>query len=109
VAVILPNCALTVTQRAHPWVRDARGTPVPTTDDATTTSGPFPGAASEEPDATWALRLDPRSWPVRAGDQITDGTRVWVAYGLPKLHEVPGAPAVDHVAVTATLEPPQVP
>lgn len=107
-AVILPNCALTVTKRAHPWVRDARGTPVPSADDTTTSSGPYPGAAEEQPDQTWALRVDPRCHPVRAGDTITDGTRTWVATGFPHLNAVPGVPDVDFIACSATLEPPQV-
>jgi hypothetical protein len=122
-AVILANCDLTVNKRAHPFKRDARGYPVPTGGhggnileqwlaqadaDEITIFGPSPGNATEQADETWVLRVDPASWPIRAGDQITDGTRVWIATGAPNLVAVPEFDDVDFVNVTATLEPPRV-
>lgn len=108
-AVVLSNCQLQVEAREHPEERDARGTPVPSDTDTITVRGPFPGSALQQPDGSWSLRLDPQCWPVRAGDKVTDGTRVWFANPDPRLHQVPGIPDVDYVQVAATLDPPLVP
>lgn len=107
-AVLLPDRDLTVTRRGHPWRRDARGLPLPSDADAQTPYGPTPGAAREQPDGSWTLRVDPGAWPVNQGDRISDGTRVWVVT-LARLNSVPGHPDVDFIAVTATLDPPKVP
>lgn len=111
-AVILPNCALGLIVRAHPYARDARGVPMPADDDSdTTVRGPEPGSAREMPDGSWSLKLDPGLWPVRAGDRITDetNTRTWVAAPDPKLHANVAAGDLDYVEVAATLDPPRVP
>lgn len=109
-AVVLADRALTVVVRSHPWERDARGVPMPTGNDTLTTRGPWPGAAEENADQTWVLRVDPRAWPVRAGDTITDDQgHTFVVYGEPKLHQIPGFPAVDYIETQATLNPPEVP
>lgn len=109
-AVVLADRVLTVTVRSHPWTRDAMGTPVPTVADVLDVRGPWPGAAQENPDLSWSLRVDARAWPVRAGDQISDDQgHVWVASGSPKLHMVPGVPDVDFIEVQGTLDPPKVP
>lgn len=107
-AVVLADRALTVTVRAHPWQRDSRGVPVPLPTDAQETRGPWPGAAKEQADGTWTLRVDPRAWPMRPGDKITDGVGTWVTTTA-RLHQLPGFSSVDYIAVTATLEPPKVP
>lgn len=109
--VVLSNCELAVHAREHPFERDERGYPVPSPSDAVTVRGPFPGAAKEQPDRSFKLRLDERCWPVRGGDLITDGERTWYAayQPEPRLHEVPGIPDVDYVEVVATLDPPRVP
>ena len=104
-AVLLPNCALSAIVRAHPLKRDARGRAIPTAQDETTTRGPFPGYAVEQPDQTWMLRADMGLWPLEAGDTITDGTRVWAVITA-QATQVAAAPDVDSVKITATLEPP---
>lgn len=106
--VVLANCDLTALVRAHPYLRDARGTPIPDPNATTTERGPRPGSALEQADRTWKLRLDMDLWPVRAGDKITDGVRVWVINADPIPHQIPGVPDVDYVAATATLDPPKV-
>lgn len=107
-SVLLPDRVLTVEVRAHPWVRDAHGTPVP--GGPVTVHGPHPGAAQELPDLTWELRVDAECWPMRAGDKITDDAGlVWVVVGSPVLHRLPGYPYADYVAVKGTLDPPRVP
>lgn len=107
-AVILSNCDLAVVARAHPAARDEHGVPV-LSDAGAVTRGPFPGAAKEQVDqGTWGLRLDPRCWPVRPGDTVTDGSRSWTVQTALQ-SDIPGYDAVDYVAVTAVLEPPEVP
>lgn len=108
-AVVLPDRDLTVAVSAHPWPRDARGMPMPPKEEDREVRGPYPGAAQENPDNTWSLRVDDRCWPMRAGDTITDGDKVWVATGTPKLHMLPGGSGVDFIECQATLEPPRVP
>lgn len=108
-AVLLPNCELTALVLPHPWPRDARGVPKPPSPDDAEARGPFPGAAAENPDGSWVLRVDIRCAPLRAGDRLTDGERTWVVSGAPAEHRVPGVPDVDHIGVTATLDPPKVP
>lgn len=80
---------------------------MPTDTDGQESHGPTPGAAREQPDGSWTLRVDPAAWPVNQGDRITDGTRVWVVT-LARTHNVPGHPDADFVSVTASLEPPKV-
>ncbi|WP_431959444.1 hypothetical protein [Actinacidiphila sp. bgisy160] len=108
-AVLLPNRSLSV-QRAgtHPWDRDAYGQPVPP-DPATVTApaGPaLPGAATEQPDGSWTLRLDPSQWPVRPGDRITDGTLTWVLSGA-WLRAVPVDSGADYIQANGVLDPPK--
>lgn len=112
-AVLLPDRLLGVVPALpRPWKRDAHGTPVPPA--LTVLAEPavpprmYPGAASDQGEGTWSLRLDPQLWPVKAGDRISDGTLVWVATATRHV-AVPGHAAVDHVQVTATLDPPEVP
>jgi hypothetical protein len=109
VAVLLPDRDLTVYVLDHPWGRDAHGVPVPPPPDARPAArGTWPGAAIEQSDGTWTLRVDPAAWRVRPGDVIGDGTRTWtVVTALQKT--VPGHGAADYIAVTATLNPPEVP
>ncbi|MDV6291270.1 hypothetical protein R2F25_38310 [Streptomyces sp. UP1A-1] len=71
--------------------------------------GTWPGSVLEQPDESWSIRLDPRAWPVREGDTITDETgRSWTLTST-RNHAVPGCPDVDYVQATATLNPPEVP
>lgn len=108
--VVLANAQLRVEARSHDFVRDARGAPVASDADTITTRGPFPGAVKEQPDGTYTIRLDPRCWPVRAGDAIvaSDG-RIWYAAPDPRKQEVPGVPDVDYVQLVGTIDPPRVP
>ena len=108
-AVLLADRSLTVRAKTHPWARDARGVPMPAAEPVVEERGPHPGAAVEQADLSWALRLDPAVWPLRAGDEVTDGTLTWVVAGEPKLHQVPGVTAVDHIEATGQLDPPRVP
>lgn len=107
-AVLLPNCTLTAHARSHAWTRDDWGTPAPSPADTITTTGPYPGHAIEAPDGSWELRMDTRHGELRQGDEVTDGTRTWVVAAQPSLHLIPGHPAVDHLAVVGTLNPPRV-
>ncbi|MFE1270638.1 hypothetical protein [Streptomyces sp. NPDC058758] len=108
-AVLLPDRDLTAYVLPHPWARDAHGTPVPPPPGTPPTpSGTWPGAAVEQIDGSWTLRVDPRAWPLRAGDVLGDGTRTWtVTTAL--LKKVPGYGAADYIAVVATLNPPETP
>lgn len=105
--VLLPTCALTVRVLPHPEVRDAMGAPVAPADTADV-RGPWPGAAHEQQDGTFTLRVDPRAWRINPGDRITDGLRTWVV-STALLASVPDVPDVDYIAVTASLEPPRAP
>jgi len=108
-AVILANQQLTLLPRAHSFARDAHGQPVAPA--ATGPArGPYPGSALQgfNPEADWSLRLDPRMAPVEPADEVTDGTRTWVVVTR-KYNAIAGYPDVDYIAVTATLNPPQVP
>lgn len=105
-AVLLADRELTITRFDHKFGRDEMGTPV--RDTGWTTAGPFPGAAREQPDGTWRLRIDSAAWMLRADDEISDGTHTWVVVSA-TLVSVPGHPDVDHIAITATLNPPDVP
>lgn len=109
-AVVLPNATLTVYVLAHPWVRDANGVPVPPNpNQRPAPRGSWPGSVIEQPDGSWTVRLDPRAWPVRDGDTITDETaRTWTLTST-RNHKVPGCSDVDYVQATATLNPPEVP
>ncbi len=107
-AVVLSDRQLTAYVLTHPWVRDSHGVPVPPPPDSRPAArGTWPGAALEQSDGTWTLRADPAAWPLREGDVLGDGTRTWtVATAL--LKRVPGCGAADYIAVTATLNPPEV-
>ncbi|MFD7334927.1 hypothetical protein ACFV98_02840 [Streptomyces violascens] len=109
-AVVLPNRHLTLHVLEHPWARDANGVPVPP--DPTRRPEPrgtWPGAAQEQPDGTWSLRLDPAAWPIKPGDTVSDDTGMSWTVTTARSHRVPGCPAVDYVQVTATRNPPEVP
>jgi hypothetical protein len=109
-AVVLPNATLTAYVLHHPWERDANGVPVPPNPNVKgAPRGPWPGSVLEQPDGTWTVRLDPRVWPVKEGDTISDDTgRTWTLTST-RHHQVPGCPDVDYVQATATLNPPEVP
>jgi len=110
VAVILANTELSVSAHAHPYARDAHGDPIVDPDAAPTVRGPYPGAVSQPEgpaDGPWNLRLDPRLWPVAAGDRVTaaDG-RVFVLRPDPKLEQLPGYDDIDFIHATGDLDPP---
>lgn len=108
-AVVLADRTVTVIKRAHPEQRDARGTPLPTAQDALTTVGPLPAAAARQPDMSWKLRIDPRAWPMRKGDQITDDQgNTWYAREEPEYHPNPISSAADCIQVVGMLDPPLV-
>jgi hypothetical protein len=108
-AVLLPNRHLTAYVMAHPWGRDAHGVPVPPPPDARPRPRePRPGAATEQVDGSWTLRVDPADWPLKAGDVLSDGTLTWTVVTA-LLKSVPGHSAADYIAVVATLNPPEVP
>lgn len=108
-AVLLPDRDLTVYVLDHPWVRDAHGVPVPPAPDARPSPrGTWPGAATEQADGSWTLRVAPEAWRLRAGDVVGDGTRMWTVVTA-LLKKVPGYGVADYIAVTATLNPPEVP
>ena len=109
-AVLLTNRMLTLRALEHPWTRDANGTPVPP-DPANPPAarGTWPGAATEQPDGSWSLRMDPAAWPMQAGDVVTDDTGLSWTVATARNHQVPGVPDVDYVQISATLNPPKVP
>lgn len=111
-AVVLSNAQLTVTVRAHPAARDAHGMPVPAAGPPEQ-RGPYPGAVTPPQGPTsnvWSLRVDPRCWPIREDDTITDNQgRTFSVRPDPRLITVPGHPDVDYISVSADLDPPQVP
>ena len=91
----------------HPYARDTHGTPIP--GDPSPARGPYAGAVREREDGgLWSIRLDPLLDPVVAGATVTDGTRSWRVLDA-RLIEVPGYSAVDYIAVTGELDPPEVP
>lgn len=105
-AVLIPNADLTARVRRRPSLRDAHGQIVPSPFVAF--RGPWPCGVKDRPDTGgWSLRLDPRMWPLEAGDEVTDGVRVWVLTGEPQLHTVPGVDAVDYIQARGTLNPPE--
>lgn len=108
-AVLLADRELTAHVTTHPWARDAHGTPVPP-NPATPREerGPYPGAATEQPDASWTLRADTRMWRLLPGDTLTDGTLSWVVTTA-LLRKVTDYPNADYIQITAALEPPRVP
>ncbi|MFD7763564.1 hypothetical protein [Streptomyces microflavus] len=108
-AVLLPDRNLTAYVLEHPWGRDAHGVPVPPPPDARPAPrGTWPGAAAEQADGSWTLRADPAAWPLEPGDVLADGTRTWTIVTA-LLKQVPGHGAADYIAVTATLNPPEIP
>ncbi|MFE7072561.1 hypothetical protein ACFU96_21020 [Streptomyces sp. NPDC057620] len=108
-AVVLPNAKLTVYVLAHPWVRDANGVPVPPNPgQKPAPRGTWPGSVIEQDDGSWSVRLDPKSWPVKEGDTVSDETgRSWTL-SSPRNHAVPGCSDVDYVQASGTLNPPEV-
>ncbi|WP_367041392.1 hypothetical protein [Streptomyces sp. Je 1-332] len=109
-AVVLPNRLLTLYALTHPWARDANGVPVPPDPNRRPEPrGAWPGSALELPDDTWSLRLDPAAWPVEPGDVVGVETGMTWTVTAARHHQVPGCPAVDHVQVAATRNPPEVP
>ncbi|NEA53592.1 hypothetical protein G3I60_05325 [Streptomyces sp. SID13666] len=107
-AVLLADRLLSVRVLPHPWTRDANGTPVPP-NPATPPQirGTWPGAATEQPDGSWSLRLNPAAWPVREGDTVTDDAGLSWTVTAARNQRVPGCTAADYVQVTATLNPPK--
>ena len=108
-AVVLPDRALTVTVFTHPQVRDARGKPMPSDSDGSVVRGPYPGSAEHAGGNVWNLCLDPRCWPIRTGDLVSDGANTWVVAPEPLLKQIPGHSDIDFVRASATLDPPQTP
>ncbi|MER7937936.1 MULTISPECIES: hypothetical protein [unclassified Streptomyces] len=107
-AVVLPDRQITAYVLAHPWGRDAHGRAVPPPPDAKPAPrGTWPGAAIEQPDKSWTLRVDPGAWKLREGDVLGDGEHMWTVMTA-VLKTVPGYPATDYIAVTAALNPPEV-
>ncbi len=107
-AVLLPNVELRIAKRPHPAPRDDRGQIVQGPLGAPT--GPYPCGVKDRPETgTWSIRLDPSMWPCEAGDEVSDGTRVWVLTGEPQLHTVTGNNAVDYIAARGVLNPPETP
>jgi hypothetical protein len=110
VAVVLPNAILTVYALPHPWQRDANGTPVPPNPNVRPPArGTWPGAAAEQSDGSWTLRLDPAAWPLCEGDTVTDDTGLSWTFTSARNHRVPGCSDADYVQATATLNPPEAP
>ncbi|MFJ3793567.1 hypothetical protein [Kitasatospora sp. NPDC090091] len=108
-AVILPNRRFTAHVAPHPWARDAHGLPVPPPPGSVSATGAvLPGAAVQQTDGSWSLRADPQQWPLRPGDRLVDGDESWTVTSA-RLCAVPVDGAADYIAVTATLDPPQVP
>nr|WP_241265572.1 hypothetical protein [Streptomyces boncukensis] len=106
----MPNRHLTLYVLDHPWERDANGVPVPPHPSQRPESrGTWPGAALEQPDDTWSLRLAPQAWPVEPGDTISDETGTSWTVTTARNHQVPDCPTVDYVQVIATRNPPEVP
>ncbi|MBV1940762.1 hypothetical protein KUF83_29965 [Streptomyces sp. BV286] len=107
--VLLPDRQLTAYVLAHPWGRDAHGVPVPPPPDVRPEPRePKPGAATEQVDGLWTLRVDPTDWPLEAGDELSDGTLTWTVVSA-LLKRVPGYGAADYIAVVGNLNPPEVP
>ncbi|MCX5070822.1 hypothetical protein OOJ91_33800 [Micromonospora lupini] len=107
-AVQLADGFYLVRRRPHPAARDAHGIPIPGADDTVTDL--VDGAAVEQPDGSWKLRLDPAVWPVHSGDTVGKPAEdlTWTVTGEPRLHMVPGVPDVDFIDVQAVAVPPEV-
>lgn len=104
-AVILSTGQYSVRRRAHDYPRDAHGTPVP--GDPGPPAGPWPGAAVQQQDGSWSIRLDPKAWPLREDDLVEDATgQRWIVVGRPTLYRNSVSGVVDYVGVRAALEPP---
>lgn len=110
-AVMLANAQLRVRVRAHPQGRDAHGVPIPGDPADDVVRGPFPGLTAEQPDGSWKLQLDPRHHPVEPGDVVVDeDDREWtITTERPVLQRVPGAPMLDFIPITGTLNVPVTP
>lgn len=105
--VVLTSGNYGIRKRTHPFSRDAHGTPVPP--GLGSVVGPWPGDANRQADGSYSIRLDPRLWPVKAGDVVTGpNSEVWLVVGQPLLFRNNASPDVDYVGVTGTLEPPEV-
>ncbi|MFJ5121963.1 hypothetical protein [Kitasatospora sp. NPDC088548] len=110
-AVILANRQFTAHVSPHPWPRDAHGTPIAPAPGSVPAgnSRPLPGSAIKQQDGTWSLRVDPTLWPLRVGDRIVATTNESWTVDTARLCAVAGHTAADYIAVTATLDPPEVP
>lgn len=74
--VQLPNTSIGL-RRVESTGVDAHGSPLPATPG--TVSALLPGKATEQPDGTWQLALDPLLWPARVGDVAVDaGGMEWL-------------------------------
>lgn len=102
-AVLLPNCVLTVSRVADR--EDAFGDRVAGTVGAQ--SVPYPGNVVERNDGTWSLALDPALWPVREHDLVTDVAtgRQWVIQRS-SLNTNPRMPEIDFVQAEAVEKGP---
>lgn len=105
-AVVLADGNYQVRKRAHEYTRDAHGTPVPPVPGSS--SSLLPGAATEQPDGSWTLRLDPALWPVYPDDLVDRpaDSRSWLVETAVYRFNT-ADPAVDYVACTASLQPPR--
>lgn len=100
-AVILPDCALTVA-RMGPTAHDPSGYPIPAT---RTPGGPaLPGRKKERPDHSWVLAVDPSMWPVKEGDLIQEPATgaEWLVVSADLLTNS-ADPAVDYVRVEGEI------
>ncbi|MFC5902690.1 hypothetical protein [Streptomyces zhihengii] len=107
-AVVLPNAMLTAYVLAPLGARRQRRTRTPPPGRRPAPRATWPSSVLEQPDGTWTVRLDPKGWPVKDGDTISDGTgRTWTLTST-RQHAVRGCSDVDYVQATATLNPPEV-
>jgi len=96
--VLMADRALAVRRRG-PGVKDSHGVPVGGAWGPTL--GPWPGAAREV-GGGWTLRVDPASWPLKAGDLVVDanGGGSWLVRSA-RLMRNARDPVVDYVRVEA--------
>lgn len=114
-AVILPNALVRVRKRPHPYGRDRWGKAVAPAEPGPW-SEPMPAGVKEqaamggEQGAPWSIRLPVAVWPLERGDEVDEPAtaRRWVV-DVARDHRIVGHPDVDYVAVSATLDPPEVP
>ncbi len=114
--VIFPNAQLAVRAHAQPKARDPHGQPITT--DEPEWGPPLPGSVlivgdgvqDENNAEAYSLRLDPQQWPVKVGDEVSDGTDVYVVTAA-KLNTIAKDPTlpVAFVKCTAVRLRPLVP